>query len=77
MNNSFLASFIDDDYKPIKRGLIVKHDANRSFSRPESVRKPRIPALLEKKVENLEKNKNFGKNVSKSGVKKEKTYKKP
>ena len=55
MNNSFLGSYIDDDYRPIKRGLIVKHDPNRSISRPGSAKKPRIPALLEKKVENLEK----------------------
>jgi hypothetical protein len=55
MNNSFLGSYIDDDYRPVKRGLIVKHDPNRSFSRPGSVKKPRIPALLEKKVESLEK----------------------
>lgn len=54
-----MCSFFEDEnsIRPqAKRGFIVKHEGNsKSWSRPGSVKKVRIPEILEKKVENLQK----------------------
>jgi hypothetical protein len=55
MNSSFMYSFDEQSRPPSgKRGLIVKHDPNRSISRPKT-KKVENPAILEKRVESLEK----------------------